>query len=74
MLRAELQWGHTGWRVMTWMKVLIADAVVDWGTHLVVSDADVAWMRDPLPLFDEPPRAWELLFSHDGAHHASFHR
>ncbi|EFN52091.1 hypothetical protein CHLNCDRAFT_59017 [Chlorella variabilis] len=47
-----LQWGHEGWRHMTWAKVFVLDAIVDWGFNVVVSDVDVVWFKDPLPLFD----------------------
>jgi hypothetical protein len=60
-----LQWGHEGWRRMTWSKVFVLDAVVDYGFNLVVSDIDVVWFKDPLPLFARHPDA-DLLFSEDG--------
>ncbi len=37
---------------MTWAKVFVLDAIVDWGFNVVVSDVDVVWFKDPLPLFD----------------------
>jgi hypothetical protein len=52
-----LQWGHEGWRRMTWSKVFVLDAVVDYGFNLVVSDIDVVWFKDPLPLFARHPDA-----------------
>lgn len=60
-----LQWGHEGWRHMTWAKVFVLDAIVDWGFNVVVSDVDVVWFKDPLPLFDIHQDA-DLLFSEDG--------
>jgi hypothetical protein len=42
---------------MTWSKVFVLDEVVDWGFNLVVSDVDVVWFKDPLPLFAQHPHA-----------------
>lgn len=36
------------------------DSVVDWGFNWVVSDADVVWFRDPMPLFAKHPSAGAL--------------
>ncbi|PSC76256.1 glycosyltransferase family 77 isoform A [Micractinium conductrix] len=60
-----LEWGQEGWRRMTWNKVFLLDALIDWGFNLVISDLDVAWFKDPMPLFTQHPHA-DLLFSHDG--------
>lgn len=60
-----LKWGEEGWRRMTWSKVFLVDAVIDWGFHLVVSDLDVVWFKDPMPLFQAHAAA-DLIFSHDG--------
>lgn len=42
---------------MTWTKVFIVDALVDWGFNLVVSDLDVVWFRDAAPLLQQYPHA-----------------
>lgn len=60
-----LKWGEEGWRRMTWAKVFVLDAVADWGFNLVISDVDVVWFRDPLPLFAKHAHA-DLIFSEDG--------
>jgi hypothetical protein len=36
---------------MTWAKVFVLDVMVDWGFNIVMSDVDVVWFKDPLPLF-----------------------
>ncbi|PSC67546.1 ribosomal large subunit pseudouridine synthase D [Micractinium conductrix] len=56
--------GSEGWRRITWTKVFIVDAVAEWGFDLVVSDVDVVWFRDPLPLFEQHAHA-DLIFSTD---------
>ena len=60
---AGLEWGNEGWRRMTWSKVFVLDEVVDWGFNLVVSDVDVVWFKDPLPLFAQHPHAGARLQS-----------
>ncbi|GAB4815828.1 hypothetical protein N2152v2_002874 [Parachlorella kessleri] len=60
-----MSWGEAGWRQMTWQKVLVLDQVVEWGFNIVISDMDVAWLRDPLPLFEDHPQA-DVLLSTDG--------
>ena len=52
---AGLKWGEEGWRRMTWSKVFVLDAVVDYGFNVVMSDVDVVWFKDPRPLFAEHP-------------------
>ena len=52
-----LEWGQEGWRRMTWAKVFVLDVIVDWGFNLVVSDVDVVWFKDPLPLLSKHPEA-----------------
>ncbi len=42
---------------MTWSKVFVVDEVAEWGFNLVVSDLDVVWLKDPLPLFAKYPEA-----------------
>lgn len=42
------------------MQVFVLDAVVDWGFNVVVSDVDVVWFKDPLPLFAKHPHAGTL--------------
>ena len=37
--------------------MFIVDAVAEWGFDLVVSDVDVVWFRDPLPLFEQHAHA-----------------
>lgn len=54
---SPFDWGAEGWRRMTWHKVLALDRVAVWGFNVVVSDMDVAWLRDPLPLFGQHPHA-----------------
>jgi hypothetical protein len=48
---------------MTWSKVFVLDEVVDWGFNLVVSDVDVVWFKDPLPLLAQHPHAGARLQS-----------
>lgn len=50
---------------MTWQKVFVAQAAIEADLDIVVSDLDVAWLRDPRPLFALHPAA-DVLFSHDG--------
>ncbi|EFN56520.1 hypothetical protein CHLNCDRAFT_144132 [Chlorella variabilis] len=50
-----LAWGQEGWRRMTWSKVFVLAAVVDYGFNLVVSDVDVVWFRDPRTLMAAHP-------------------
>lgn len=40
---------------MTWSKVFVLAAVVDYGLDLVVSDVDVVWFRDPRSLISQHP-------------------
>lgn len=49
---------------MTWSRVFVLDAIVDYGFHLVVSDVDVVWLRDPAPLLHRYPRAGGRLGRH----------
>jgi len=45
---------------MTWAKVFLVEAVVEWGYNIVVSDLDVVWFRDPMGLFARYPQAGRL--------------
>ncbi|KAL4457956.1 hypothetical protein ABPG75_012821 [Micractinium tetrahymenae] len=59
-----LRWGEEGWRRVTWSRVFVLDAIIDYGFNLVVSDVDVVWFRDPAELLDRFPRA-DLLVGLD---------
>jgi len=65
VLLGDMGWGGAGWIHMTWQKPIIVRMLVDWGFDVVLSDIDVAWLRDPEPLLDANPAA-DILFSHDG--------
>jgi len=41
--------------------VFVLEALIDFGFDVVVSDVDVVWLRDPLPLFSRFPEAGENL-------------
>lgn len=62
---AGMEWGQEGWRRMSWERVFILSQIMDWGFNIIVSDVDVAWLRDPIPLMAEHPHAG-MLWSHDG--------
>ena len=68
---AGLKWGEEGWRRMTWAKVFVLDAVADWGFNLVISDVDVVWFRDPLPLFAKHAHAGGRQAAPGGASQAA---
>jgi hypothetical protein len=50
---------------MSWERVFILAQIMDWGFNIIVSDVDVAWLRDPLPFLEEHAHA-DMLWSHDG--------
>lgn len=45
------QWGSAHWHATTWNKVRILNAVYAMGFHVIQSDIDVSWLRDPTPYF-----------------------
>ncbi len=49
---------------MTWSKVFVLAAVVDYGFNLVISDVDVVWFKDPRQLMAAHPGVggWLKLF------------
>ncbi|PSC75627.1 Histone H2A [Micractinium conductrix] len=59
-----LEWGQEGWRRVTWSRVFVLDAIVEYGLDIVVSDVDVVWFRDPAPLLKKFPKA-DLLVGLD---------
>ncbi|EFJ45068.1 hypothetical protein VOLCADRAFT_94533 [Volvox carteri f. nagariensis] len=48
---ANYHWGSHHWSQTTWNKVHIVKAVYEMGFHVIHSDADVVWFRDPLQFF-----------------------
>lgn len=60
-----MAWGQEGWRRMSWERVFILAQIIDWGFNIIVSDVDVAWLRDPIPFMKAQPHA-DMLWSHDG--------
>ncbi|GAX75130.1 hypothetical protein CEUSTIGMA_g2574.t1 [Chlamydomonas eustigma] len=60
------EWGSNHWHETTWNKVRITSAVYELGFHIIHSDADVTWFKDPMPFFSKyfsgPPH---VLFSSD---------
>ena len=65
-----LAWGEEGWRRMTWQKVFALKRALDLllldrEISFIVSDVDVVWLKDPLPLMKLYPEA-DILFGHDG--------
>ena len=51
---------------MTWRKVFVLDATIDWGFHTVVSDIDVVWLHDPVPTLFNLSKHADMIFSQDG--------
>ncbi|GAX81831.1 hypothetical protein CEUSTIGMA_g9259.t1 [Chlamydomonas eustigma] len=52
-LSAEFKWGSSTWKLHTWQKVLTVRHVHHMGYHVVQSDMDVVWFRDPLMYFNQ---------------------
>lgn len=49
----DFKWGSNTWRLHTWQKVAVVRAVNHLNFHVVHSDIDVIWRRDPFPYFRE---------------------
>jgi len=47
------QWGSHHWHMTTWNKVHLIKAVYELGFHVIHSDTDVTWFRDPMPYFSK---------------------
>eukprot|EP00201_Polytomella_parva_P023506 CAMPEP_0175042644 /NCGR_PEP_ID=MMETSP0052_2-20121109/2695_1 /TAXON_ID=51329 ORGANISM="Polytomella parva, Strain SAG 63-3" /NCGR_SAMPLE_ID=MMETSP0052_2 /ASSEMBLY_ACC=CAM_ASM_000194 /LENGTH=713 /DNA_ID=CAMNT_0016305513 /DNA_START=462 /DNA_END=2603 /DNA_ORIENTATION=- len=45
-------WGSDHWKKRTWDKVRVIDAIYSYGFHVIHSDTDTSWFRDPLPFFE----------------------
>ncbi len=46
-------WGSNHWKMTTWNKVHVSRHVYRMGFHVVQSDGDVVWFRDPMPYFSQ---------------------
>lgn len=46
-------WGSNHWKMTTWNKVHVSRHVYGMGFHVVQSDGDVVWFRDPMPYFSQ---------------------
>jgi hypothetical protein len=44
-------WGSQDWGAATWRKVHVVGRLVQLGFNVVLSDLDVAWLRDPHQYF-----------------------
>ncbi|KAK2076685.1 hypothetical protein QBZ16_005445 [Prototheca wickerhamii] len=61
----DFGWGSANFHKMGREKIHLMDAFVSLGVSVIVSDVDVAWMRDPLEYMNRYPEA-EVLVSSDG--------
>ncbi len=48
-------WGATAWRRAAWAKTAVLPRAMRAGLHVVWSDVDVVWFRDPTPLLSQHP-------------------
>ncbi|GLC34363.1 hypothetical protein PLESTB_000737400 [Pleodorina starrii] len=48
---AVFKWGSRSWQLHTWQKVLVVRHVHHLGFHVINSDLDVVWLRNPLEHF-----------------------
>ncbi|EFJ47189.1 hypothetical protein VOLCADRAFT_92385 [Volvox carteri f. nagariensis] len=48
---ADFKWGSRSWQLHTWQKVLTVRHVHMLGFHVINSDMDVVWLRNPLEHF-----------------------
>lgn len=62
-------WASADWKAATWRKVGAVRQVLMMGYSVILSDADVMWLRDPLPFVLNHSRA-DMLISLD-AHQSS---
>eukprot|EP00201_Polytomella_parva_P005429 CAMPEP_0175083446 /NCGR_PEP_ID=MMETSP0052_2-20121109/27390_1 /TAXON_ID=51329 ORGANISM="Polytomella parva, Strain SAG 63-3" /NCGR_SAMPLE_ID=MMETSP0052_2 /ASSEMBLY_ACC=CAM_ASM_000194 /LENGTH=727 /DNA_ID=CAMNT_0016354903 /DNA_START=486 /DNA_END=2672 /DNA_ORIENTATION=- len=49
----KFRWGSDHWTRRTWDKVRVANAVYSYGFHVIHSDTDATWFRNPLPFFSQ---------------------
>ena len=64
LTEGDFGWGSKAFAKMGRLKVRLIATFLRLGVTPVVSDVDVAWLRDPLPIFRLYPTA-DLLFSSD---------
>lgn len=53
---ATFSWGDTNWRRTSWSRCSVIPEIMRGGFHVVWSDIDVVWFKDPtamLPLHPE---------------------
>ncbi|KAG1665398.1 hypothetical protein FOA52_015808 [Chlamydomonas sp. UWO 241] len=64
-LGADFKWGSITWKLHTWQKVLTVRHVHQMGFHVLSSDLDVVWFRDPLSYFTEQYTEADYMVSMD---------
>jgi len=64
-LHADFKWGSKTWQLHTWQKVLTVRLVNQLGFHVMHSDIDVTWFRDPMPYFLEKYTEPDYMVSMD---------
>ena len=58
---ATFSWGDTNWRRTSWSRCSVIPEIMRGGFHVVWSDIDVVWFRDPTGLLPLHPEVAELL-------------
>ncbi|URD78485.1 Nucleotide-diphospho-sugar transferase [Musa troglodytarum] len=64
MITVDIGWGSTKFRKMGREKVLLINALLPFGYEFLMCDADMVWLKNPLPYFARFPEA-DLLTSTD---------
>jgi Nucleotide-diphospho-sugar transferase len=58
---ATFSWGDTNWRRTSWSRCSVIPEIMRGGFHVVWSDIDVVWFRDPTALLPLHPEVIDLL-------------